>query len=184
MQSDWQQQLRQIETATAHELSPDAPTDAETVELREGWTALARLLEDADRSSPLPELTLPSPKNRSRRALTLIALAAAVLIAATVGWRIVGRSAAPETDVAVNVPEESAPEPLPPDREGGPAEPDGDVGSNVLVTDDSWEDGLDDRLDDLTQQIAGIQGNGFLLDSPFQLLDERIGELREKMDDL
>jgi hypothetical protein len=177
MQSDWQQQLRQIETATAHELSPDAPTDAETVELREGWTALARLLEDADRSSPLPELTLPSPKNRSRRALTLIALAAAVLIAATVGWRIVGRSAAPETDVAVNVPEESAPEPLPPEREDG-------VGSNVLVADDSWEDGLDDRLDHLTQQIAGIQGNGFLLDSPFQLLDERIGELREKMDDL
>jgi hypothetical protein len=177
MQSDWQQQLRQIETATTRELSSDVPTDAETVELREGWTALARLLEDADRSSPLPELTLPSPKNRSRRALTLIALAAAVLIAATVGWRIVGRSAAPETDVAVNVPEESAPEPLPPEREG-------DVGSNVLVTDDSWEDGLDDRLDDLTQQIAGIQSNGFLLDSPFQLLDERIGELREKMDDL
>ena len=184
MQSDWQQQLRQIETATTREGSSDTPADAETVELREGWTALVQLLDDADRGAALPELTLPSPKSRSRRALTLIALAAALLIAATVGWRILGRSAAPGIDVVVEVPEESASEPSSPERDDGPAEPDGGVGSNVLVADDSWDDGLDDRLDDLTQQIAGIQGNGFLLDSPFQLLDERIGELREKMDDL
>jgi hypothetical protein len=184
MQSDWEQQLRQIETATTSELSPDAQMDAETVELREGWTALVRLLEDADQNSRIPELMLPRPRNRLRRALTWAAVAAAILIALTVGWRLAGRSAAPGIDVVVEVPEESASEPLSPERDGGPAEPDGGVDSNVLVADDSWDDGLDDRLDDLTQQIAGVQGNGFLLDSPFQLLDERIGELLEKMDDL
>ncbi|MCL4205918.1 MAG: hypothetical protein KJ000_25825 [Pirellulaceae bacterium] len=184
MQSDWQQQLRQIETATTPELSSDAKMDAETVELREGWTALVRLLDEADQSSPIPELTLPRPANRFRRALTLAALAAAVLVAATVAWRLVGRFDAPGTDVVVEIPGESVPQRSPTEHDGSPTEPNAGVGSNVLVADDSWDDGLDERLDDLTQQIAGIQGNGLLLDSPFQSLDERIGELRDKMDDL
>ena len=86
----WQ---RQLEQATSRPTTPAGPWDAETEQLREGWTVLGRLLEAAD--ADFDEQALLVRVQRRRRShrsywLGVAALAASLLlIAAFIGedWK-------------------------------------------------------------------------------------------------
>jgi hypothetical protein len=181
METHEKQRLQQIETATSRDPPSDEIRDEETAELREGWTTLVRLLEDADRVQAMPGLVLPEQTPATvvwhLRLGTLAALAAGLMIAVTASWlwRSPEQASSSRWLSVVPVPEVSRSE-LP---DSGHALPPADS-----TIDDRWDDDLDDRLDDLSQQIAGFHGNGYLLDAPFHWLSEQIGELHEEIEEL
>jgi len=181
MASNWERQLQQLETATSRDIPAGMEMDVETSELREGWTALVRLLEEADRETPIPELTVSRRPGGSRYGIGWIVvvatLAASVLIAFTVGWHFAGRSRTPITETPVEAPGEKTLEvvAVEPNESAPPAGSMGKYG---------WDDDLDDSFEQLTQQIASFHGSGYVTDSPYGALDDRIESLREKMDEL
>jgi hypothetical protein len=158
----WQTQLEQ---ATARCTMPEQAGDAETAELREGWTALTRLLEAADSDFDAVSVTgLVAPVARSTRRLwaTLVSLAAALLLAVTAGWawQRYHRVAAPESPQFV----ESRPQPQP-------------IAPAVVATefgDLVWNDSWDEKLARIDQAIVGLDTSTTTADSAVNVLDSAL----------
>ena len=154
---------RRLQQATAPEGPPDksmdtASMDAETASLREGWLAFGQLLEAAQPmsdASALEEL-LPSPqaapgKASSRwKASLAAALAASLVIGATLAWNLMSKRA----DIAVEDTDNKTPQPAP-------------IIAEDTVDELQWDDSLDDRLALVSQEIMRVEGDWDCLDDAF-----------------
>ena len=140
------------------------PMDAETASLREGWLAFGQLLEEAQPmadASAIEEL-LPSPRTVSGKRSSLwkatvaAAMAASLVIGATLAWNLMsGR-----TDIAVEEAVEGTDDEV---------QPPGSVVDENAIVDNAveenatdalqWDDSLDERLSLVSQAITQLDGD-------------------------
>ncbi len=183
---------RRLQQATAAECPPPASmdtelTDAETASLREGWLALGQLLETAQPmsdASALEEL-LPSPQAAPSKASShwkaslAAALAASLVIGATLAWNFMSRRteipSQPTHDVAVEDTDREAPQPIPTVEKEAIAE---------NPTDElQWDDSLDDQLALVSQEIMRIEGDWDYLDDAFSPVWEEIDRIEQDIEE-
>ena len=155
---------RQLEQATAAECPPDAPLDAETASLREGWLALGQLLEAAQPAldEPLELPQLPRRRAPARWKLVGIAvLAASLLVGATLAWSLM-RARQP----------------------GGLSPPPDELASpNVKQDELHWDDSLDEEIALAGQQLVRIQQDWYYLDDPFGPVQHGLEQVAEDIED-
>jgi len=88
----------QLERATSPRASPETPLDPETAALREGWLALAQMLQAAEqRGAALPEKPAPLPRKRPHLgSLAVVAALTACLSAGVIlAWMLAGSRPSP-----------------------------------------------------------------------------------------
>jgi hypothetical protein len=178
MEPNLERELRQLDEATTRDLPADAKLDPETAELREGWSALVRLLEDADATMPAAPIALEGRRQGARRrgVLVLLAVAASLLVSLGVVWHLRARFQPAVTDIRSKEPA-SPTETVAVDFNAAEAASERDA-------EFSWDDDLDARFEEITQQIAAFYDNSHLHGSPYQVLDAELDTMREAMDEL
>jgi hypothetical protein len=173
--------LRRLEWATSQDDSlPLEARDSETVQMREGWLALTRLLAAAESeidSANLVPPVRPAPAPRQRRIVLALAVAASFLLAVPIlHWLTTNRSGSHlSSPQARNVPR-MASEPVVDGAASGLPAP--------LTRDDEtlWEDDVD-------EQLATAQNNLFRLrwdpagdQAIFNTLQLQLQQIRSEID--
>ena len=174
---------RQLEAATAPGDVPEETLDAETGSLRQGWVALDRLLEAAE--GPLSEpgrgWRVPVARRPRRRLVTLVAVAASLLVAVTVAW--VFRAMRP-ADAPLPSPEQIAS-----DKKTPPvAEPDRthvaqQEQAPSKVAELPWDDSLDEQLVSAGQALVRVQQQWSSQGGSFDYVRQGLYQIEEDFDD-
>ena len=174
---------RQLEAATAPGDVPEETLVAETASLRQGWLALGRLLDAAER--PLSESgrgwRVPVAKRPRRRLVTLVAVAASLLVAVTVAW--VFRAMRP-ADPPLPSPEQTA------SNEKAPL-PEGPDRTKVVqqrqtpskVAELQWDDSLDEQLVSAGQALVRVQQQWSSQGGGFDYLRDGLNQIEEDFND-
>jgi len=143
---------RQMEQATAPAERPGGPMDEETASLGEAWLAFGQLLEAAQPSAglarPMPHAS--PPPARSRWSLPkVLALAASLLVAIAVAWKV--RGSKPSPDPAGPSGQVAGVEP----RQSAPAN--GQSPSVPPQTELAWNDTLDNEIALAGQAVMSVR---------------------------
>lgn len=178
MNDDQNRLLRQLEQATSRETVDDDALDADTARLREGWLALARLLE-ADEVE-IDERAIVAPIERIERTKTLrrisvavMTLAASLLMITSAVWFLSDRGS-PSNRV---VPQQAAI----PKQQPSPSM------ATDIVSDDTqfaWDDSLDDQFAQVTQNIADFRSQSYLDDLSYDVLNDRLERIGRDINEL
>ena len=174
---------RQLEAATASGHLPDEALDAETASLRQGWLALGRLLEAAE--SPLSEpgrgWRVPVAKRPRRRLVTLIAVAASLLVAVTVAWvfRAKRPADAPLPSPGQIASNKKTPPVVEPDRTQVAQQRQ----TPSKVTELQWDDLLDEQLVSAGQALVRVQQQWSSQGGSFDYLRHGLNQIEEDFDD-
>lgn len=177
MTDDLGQLERRLELATARHCPAGDSLEPETAGLRAAWLALGEVLEAAQPQVELPLKRLPPlPAKPHRRwlAATVAAMAASVLIAATVTWYV--RRTMPEATV-------------PPSRgaiannEQTPSAPAKKTATTVHDTEFAWDDSLDQEIALAGQAIALAQRDQLASAAASNRVQYQMETLNKELDD-
>jgi hypothetical protein len=156
MNSETKTLERQLESATARDIPPNASLDQETGSLREAWLAFGQLLEVARPASDALRLPADPPGRGGRWWLlvTVVGLAASLLVASMITW--VGRKSGSAvvlttTPAPVHVAVKGV-EPSPPAKK--PASP---AGSGSAP---AWDDALDKEITVAGEAVVSAAQDG------------------------
>ena len=173
---------RQLERATASECSTDGSLDAETAALREGWLALAELLEavEPSREQPLKLREPLKPGRRTRRKMAgIVALAASLLVGITLAgkWIRANRPGGPAT-----LSDASLSEIVRADGEQFHADA-GQLETASLADWVDWDDPLDQQIASVSQELVRIQQDWDQVDGAIGPLYFGLEEMAEELDE-
>ena len=174
---------RQLWQATAPDAATDAPLDDETALLREGWLAFGQLLEDARPSSDEPFELRPMPRRGSfaRRKLVLaVAVAASLLVAATLAWQLGGSwlpvGPLPATE---QIARPNTEQPNSERRAPVVEEPQTELAADEL----KWDDSLDEQIVSIGREVVRVQQDWNGLGNAFSTVDYGLGQIEQDMED-
>ncbi len=184
--SDHPEKLRrQMEQATAPELSPDASLDAQTQSLRRTWLAFGQLLEEGQPEADRPLELGPMPRRARHTGWKLAAaaaLAASLVVGVVLAWALIARTwtggpASPAREVALpDSPQDTEPSTVPEQ----PAPQTVDRDETVQL---AWDDSLDDRIAQVGQEVARSQQGWYGLDDTSGTVWQGFEEIEEDMQD-
>jgi hypothetical protein len=193
--------LEQLETATAADLPPGVPLDAETESLRESWLELGQLLEAAAepvdagavirRCRDLQPLTLPARRSAARTRIAAALLAAGAVVAASLlAVCFLPSMWAPVESIA----DDEAPAVIPPAEELVRREPASasrhaneqhDPSNNVENADSSatpaWNDAFDAQLARADEQLETLAHTWRSDETRYYTFEQQVRELEAEL---
>ena len=178
MSDDLKKLHDRLQRATSPECSPHSVEDAETALLREGWLALGQLLEAAH-PAPAEPLELAQPARRTPnvrwRLAGAAAVAAALMVGVTLGWKLqgdglFGGASRPAEVVVAGV------DPVEPSVAGP-----GQLSPLPAGSEFEWHDPLDDEIALAAREIVRIQQDWSSLDDPFGPVYRGLEEMEEDL---
>jgi hypothetical protein len=196
MTDELRQLEQRLEQATAQCSRSEAPLEPETAALREGWLAFGELLEAAQEvsqqrlpSPPAPTTSwcppqagegssaasvLPQAGVRSRwLPITMVALAASVLIALVVAWHVGSMK-----PIAIpSVPEIAKSHPAPP-APAGKQTPIAAVEVEI-----AWDDSLDQKIEQTGWEVAQVQQDWLAAAAPSGLVQYQLEQVKKDIED-
>lgn len=177
MNDESNQLERRLEQATARRLPADTPLDSETAALREGWLALGQLLEAVETVSgpaaPLPAVP-PGPPPRSWRVLSVVAaLAASLLVAGVVAWKVF-----PTADSVQRANVVPAPAP----SKEAPRLPANDLAKAETAKEMSWDGTLDEGITKAYQEFLRIEQDSDNFGRMSESVSTRLEELAQELE--
>lgn len=170
----WQ---RQLELATSRPATDGETLDAETAELREGWSSLSRLLEAADTDVAEKTLLVHTQMARRQRLqhwLGIVALAAALLLAVSGAWLGLRSGQRPSRPSSSDMAGSSS-QPTP---SAAPTTLPRSISPNDEIR---WDDAWDEKLAQVDQSLASLHHGLDLGDTSFQIVDQQLQQLSQEM---
>ena len=165
-----------LEQATSRRLPDGTTLDSETAALREGWLAMAQLLEAADSASASAAPVRPLPPADSRRtwkAAVAAAIAASLLIGSVLAWKLSSGGNSVEQVAKDRAPSQQ-PEPLrAPDR--------GLTAFPVAVPDTSSDESLDEGIARAYQELIHIEQDWHRLGSASAPLANKLEQIGQEL---
>jgi hypothetical protein len=168
----WQ---RQLEQATSRPTAPAGTWDAETEQLREGWTVLGRLLEAADADFDEQALLVCVQGRRRPHQwywLGATALATSLLLAVSAAWlwsRSVGQPGAPAVPEVAGSPTGASPQ----------------KSATTADTADAkylgWDDAWDEQLAQVDQTLVALHSWSDPSDASFLIVDQQLQQISQEM---
>ncbi|MBN2473048.1 MAG: hypothetical protein JXB62_00470 [Pirellulales bacterium] len=166
---------RRLEQATAEALPADAPLDAETASLREGWLALGQLLKAVEPALEKPLVLSPATREARPGRLAIrwaAALAASLLIVASLAFGLLrpkqgGAIAEKPAEPAAGAVQTTAPSPTPMAPEKGQL---------------AWDDPLDEELALAGQHVIRLQQDWCALEDPFDPVYDGLEEVGQDIE--
>lgn len=161
----------QLERATSADPLVDEKLDEETARLREGWLALASLLEEAEAESQEPFRLVQKPweKRRSFQHWRLVGVLAGSVVLFMIVWNSLGSSPGPDAKPSgreMSAVEKTAP-------------------AKVLVTekiqDLAWDDALDESFARVAYQVIRVRHGWTTSTMDCDLLEFRVKQLQNEI---
>ena len=176
MNDELRQLERRLEQATARRLPDGTTLDSETAALREGWLAMAQLLEAADAASAEMAPVRPLPPAGSRRtwmAAAAAAIAASLLVGGALAWKLSSGGNSVEQVAKDRAPSQQ-PEPLRAPEKDLTAFP-------MALPDTSSDESLDEGIARAYQELIRIEQDWHRLGSASAPLANKLEQIGQEL---